>query len=296
MFSRHAAQLVHTLRAAGPAQIDILSELLGSKEAALAQTADVDNEHVNDDGKLVVEPALLDGLSFPMSLIVAARTVGFRPRPDSKLTILVLGASIKAEQRIAESTPYFTELREYFLPQCQGIHLVLIGPEIEAKKSSRLRVKEVAEGMTYSAFRGTTQEFLDSRKVPPDPQTTLVCGFNTGFGAGNRKLTLSWLPGLAKLAELHLLCIFTCANDYGDVRGETAVLRNLLGIHFLLDPVPSPFRAVSTFHAPGSVEKEWSCANSFFYAVCGFASGERPKVDIHNAAQLQRALSIIFPS
>ncbi len=83
--------------------------------------------------------------------------------------------------------------------------------------------------------------------VPPPPSTRPILA----SGSGNLSLALSWMEGLAALAISGALGVFTCANDYSDVRGEAAVWRGLIGARFTAPPAPSPFAACSTFHSPG---------------------------------------------
>jgi len=49
-----------------------------------------------DHAPLLVHPSLLDGLSFPMSVVFAVRQLKWRPPRDQPLTILMLGATYKA--------------------------------------------------------------------------------------------------------------------------------------------------------------------------------------------------------
>ena len=60
---------------------------------------------------------------------------------------------------------------------------------------------------------------------------------------------------------------------------------------FVVEPTASPFSACSTFHAPGARETDWSCANSFVYAVRGYADHRTtPLVDVGDQTALRRGL------
>lgn len=61
--------------------------------------------------------------------------------------------------------------------------------------------------MRATCFRGSLYDFFDAAdkaaaaqdKDKEDPPTTIVVGFNTGFGNTNRKLTREWLPSLLEV-------------------------------------------------------------------------------------------------
>lgn len=59
--------------------------------------------------------------------------------------------------------------------------------------------------------------------------------------SGNLGLALSWMDALASMIAAGYLCVFSCANDFGDVRGEVAVWRGIIGprcVAGLRHPVP----------------------------------------------------------
>jgi hypothetical protein len=66
----------------------------------------------------------------------------------------------------------------------------------------------------------------------------------------------SWLPDLYFLAITSLPVVFTCANDYADMRGEVAVLKNVIAARFIVDPAPNPFPMAVTFGNEGKEEKD----------------------------------------
>ena len=102
----------------------------------------------------------------------------------------------------------------------------------------------------------------------------------------------SWSQALAQLAEMSLLCVFTCANDFSDARGEVGVMASVVGMQFVMTPTQSPFSACSTFHAPGARDTDWSCANAYVYCVRGYREGRSTTmVDLGDSKSLQAALS-----
>ena len=65
------------------------------------------------------------------------------------------------------------------------------------------------------------------------------------------ELLRSWLPDLQFLTATSLPLLFTCANDYADLTGETAILGQLLGARFIVRPQENPFSYASTMVPPG---------------------------------------------
>ena len=51
-------------------------------------------------GVIRVEPPMLDGLSYPLSLLLAMRLLRLRPPSHETLTLLIVGSSSKAEARL----------------------------------------------------------------------------------------------------------------------------------------------------------------------------------------------------
>lgn len=146
---------------------------------------------------------------------------------------------------------------------------MLVGPELQAKRQSRLRTKQLHGGrgrLTKSLFRGTLQSYLSAEHDRIDVDTTVVVGYNTGLGSGSMPLMVSWLPGLAQLATMGLLGVFTCASENGDAPGEMAVMTHIVGANFVLPMSKSPFHAASTFHSAGARDTDYSCANCTVYA------------------------------
>jgi hypothetical protein len=53
----------------------------------------------------------------------------------------------------------------------------------------------------------------------------------------------SLVAGVSDVITAGYMCVFSCANDHQDVRGETVIMKHLLGANFLLEPTKSPFAA-----------------------------------------------------
>jgi len=166
-----------------------------------------------------------------------------------------------------------------------------------------------------------------------NPETTIAVAFNSGLGSGNVSLMASWAPGIAKLCELDILCVWTCANHNVDAPGELRVMSEVslvcfatslslflplplvlfaslllllalilchvavlqvLNAGIIVPAVKNPFHACSTFHSAARKNVDYSCANAVVYVTKGFAGGATvPPSIIQNASQLHRQLSQI---
>eukprot|EP00192_Tetraselmis_astigmatica_P012970 CAMPEP_0117654876 /NCGR_PEP_ID=MMETSP0804-20121206/3981_1 /TAXON_ID=1074897 /ORGANISM="Tetraselmis astigmatica, Strain CCMP880" /LENGTH=407 /DNA_ID=CAMNT_0005461193 /DNA_START=21 /DNA_END=1244 /DNA_ORIENTATION=- len=228
----------------------------------------LDKQSQNDEGKVVLEPPLIDGLSFPLSFLWVLKQLLLTKsiEPDSILcrkhiVIGAVGASERAEERILADTNYWAEIGHTF--PGSTIELWLVGPEVSAAKHDKS--EKVADNMIVHCLRGTTGKFLDvcEGKQP------IIVGFNTGFGSGDEALKISWTVDLKRILQLGLLAIFTCANDHSDLKFERQLLEQSLKAAYVLYPRRSPFSAVTTTHAPGRQKDTWACANSFVYAIKG---------------------------
>mmetsp|Transcript_15551 Transcript_15551/g.25454 ORF Transcript_15551/g.25454 Transcript_15551/m.25454 type:complete len:369 (+) Transcript_15551:119-1225(+) len=218
--------------------------------------------------------SLIDGLSFPITLLHILEKLAMGPTQLEKaristLNIVIMGASYKAEVRIFEETDYWSEVQRQF-GSFTHVQLWFVGPELEQKAPQRKHKNSAC------MHCGTAREFLQLR---PDlingsgkngSQTVLV-GYNPGFGSGCETLLKSWLGDLAFICQSGLPCIFTQANDYSDLRGEFTVLRSLVGAKFLLTPCKNKFHMAMTACADSTSPSSasWSCGNSYFYVVKG---------------------------
>jgi hypothetical protein len=192
------------------------------------------------------DPSILDALSFPVTLLSMLDRLNLVP--GSRLAALALGASRRAEERVARSSEMWRELSNHF-PNT-NIELWLIGPEISSSETLNK-----SERMSISLFKGTYVEFAkNNRDVVTDRHNTIHITYNGGFGnfpeSMQFDLLSSWLPDLRLLASLRTPLIFTAANDFGDLRGESAVM-HLLGANWCCPPTENPFSFATTLVGEG---------------------------------------------
>jgi hypothetical protein len=229
-------------------------------------------------GTIRVEPPMVDGLSYALTLLYALQRLRLQPPPNGKLTFLIIGASSKAEERLMRESDYWHEL-VHFLPGIT-IELVFLGPEIATTRHGRST--RHSKRLLSRCFHGTLGDLLRA-ETHHSRESTIVVGFNTGFGnasAGMAKggfaLMQSWLPDLLALLAHGFVSIFSCANDYSDLRGELAIWKTLLGADFVLAPQKSPFKAATVVRESDDERCEWSCSSCYFYAICGRAEDAAP--------------------
>lgn len=154
-------------------------------------------------GTIRIEPPMLDGCSYPLSLLHAMQMLKLRPPSHDPLTILIIGASSKAEARLLHASNYWLELA-HFLPAAT-LRLVFVGPEID---TSSVAPEQLTPRLSAECVRGTLGELLRARPEL-DASNAVVVGFNTGMGNGLLALTQSWLPDLCDIARKELVAIFT---------------------------------------------------------------------------------------
>ena len=221
-------------------------------------------------GTIRVQPPMLDGMSYPLTLVHAMRLLRLQPPRPGPFVILIIGASSKAEERLLRDSNYWEELL-CFLPGTQ-LELVFVGPEVDAAYHER----QTERGqLSARCFKGTLGQLLDA-EPRHTPDTTLVVGFNTGMGSGLYPLMSSWLPDLLAILRHGFVAIFSCANDYSDLKGELLVFHELLRANVVLPPRRNPFKAATVVREDERERCEWSCSSSFFYAVQGRTEGAPP--------------------
>ena len=116
------------------------------------------------------DPSLLDGLSFPLTVLHAMHRLGYlhahaAVREDDTFHVVVVGATIKAEQRILRNSAYWEELPRLALgavdPASGGsgrlrwtkLHLHITGPE--ATDATAGAVKAVLRGRRRTRWDAT---------------------------------------------------------------------------------------------------------------------------------------------
>jgi hypothetical protein len=207
------------------------------------------------------------------------------------------GSGVTIRARADAVRPLPTPLADWqellhFFPAAQ-LELVFVGPEI-ARAAHGRRTRHSGR-LTARNFHGTLGELL---RAEPNhtAEDTVVVGFNTGFGnasAGMAKggfaLMTGWLPDLLALLRLGLVAIFTCANDYSDLRGEVAIWKTLMHAQFVLPPQQCPFKAATVVRESNDLDVcEWSCSACYLYAVCGCEEGAPPLPAASDAAGEER--------
>ncbi len=246
----------------------------------------------DEEGKQLVaevrtDLSIIDCLSFPLSIAFACSTTKLydRKTPVDEISIVCIGCSSKAEERILRKSSSWQHLGDYF-HLVEHVKLFLVGPEISATSSPvyRSQHQNLRSNMTAHAFKGTTSDFF---RAKPDLLNggCIVVGFNCGFGnfenplPGRYDLLLSWLPDLKFLSGTQLPVFFFCANDYADLAGEVGLMSQFLGASFIAAPQYNPFAFASNFvpqtENPAGVPNDqrrgsqFTCGNSFWYGIQG---------------------------
>ena len=248
-------------------------------------------------GTIKVEPPMIDGLSYPLSLVFALQKLRLSPPQPGPLFLLIVGASSKAEERLMRETSYWHELLHFF-PKAK-LELVFVGPEIAAASHGK-RTEHAGGRLTSRCFHGTLGELLNA-EPRHNSDDTIVVGYNTGMGnasAGMAKggfaLMTGWLPDLIALLRLGLVAVFTCANDYSDLRGELVIFSKLLHAQVVLPPQRNPFKAATVVRESHELDKcEWSCSSCFLYAVCGREEGAPSLPPPGDAAALEELKKLV---
>eukprot|EP00347_Sterkiella_histriomuscorum_P009367 403341486 len=237
-----------------------------------------------------IQPHQLDGLSFSMTLVNLIMKL--RLFLKENVTIVVMGGTAKAEERIFVQTNYYEELTNFF-PKT-SFKFYFVGPELSNSRNQKsFKVNERLDGFFH---KGQISEFLIDQGINPEslendeiikskfPQdSTFFIGYNPGFGSGYDLLLNSWCVDLIQLINLNLPVCFSQANDYSvtnfrvvndlqDLRGETRVFQVIFEgkVNYVLEPQENPFRAATHYHEEGKKETSWSCSNTHFYGIKGW--------------------------
>lgn len=219
-------------------------------------------------------PILLDGLSFPISLAWALdheRCVRWRNHAKGEvLHVVVLGATARAEMRVWLGSKYWQELSHLYAGRCAEIRFHFVGPELD----------ETPDGSAHRIDPPCATGFFEARPELT-PSNTVCAIFNGGFGnfvasGHGASLFWSWWPDLQFLAKRKFLCVFFCANDYADLKGEIAIHCTLLRSELVLPPQRNPFSMATVYTGDAGAkgagkgkQDEWFCGNSYVYATLG---------------------------
>jgi len=217
------------------------------------------------------DPSLLDAFSFPVTLFSVFSTLEMTPGP--RLTVVVCGAARRAEERVLRETSLWQEIKHRFCTS--AVELWLVGPEMSSSETPPLLSQP--EGFRAHCFKGTILDWIKQHPLN-DPSSTVFISYNAGFGnfadpeSGRFELLYSWLPSLEVMLNTGCPLVFTCANDYGDVRGEVATM-NLLEVRWLASARQNAVSFATTLVGEGvqpgkeSSSESWSRGNSHWYAV-----------------------------
>jgi len=135
------------------------------------------------------------------------------------ITIVVMGATGKAEERIFCYTNYFGELTNFYPNTKFTVHFA--GLELSTSRNNS--TYSINPRLTGHFHKGTVQAFLDKDPILP-LDSTIFIGYNPGFGSGYDLLLNSWCVDIGTLLNLGYPVVFTQANDYSDLRGELRVI------------------------------------------------------------------------
>jgi len=203
--------------------------------------------------------SIIDCLSFPLSIAYACSKSNIIKRTSTldKLTIICLGCSSKAEERVLRETNSWEHLSSY-LYQVAQIDLYLVGPEMSTTEQAFAQGHEnTGNNLNAFTFKGTSIDFFRSNPSLLSNGGCIVIGFNCGFGnfenplPGRYDLMLNWLPDLKFLTSTRLPLFFFCANDYADLKGEVLLMNQFLGATFTVTPQENPFSFASTLIPTG---------------------------------------------
>jgi len=222
--------------------------------------------------RVQTDPITLDGLTYPVTLAFLLASLKYLI--NGELTILILGAMARVEERLLRETTYWGEVAVCLRAR---VHLVLCGPEVS---ETRMCSDPGGSGIPppnsdtrASLFNGTFREYMD--KHQPCKSSTVVVAYNAGFGnftelekeLDRAGMVLSWIPDLREILASNLPAFFTQANAEVDLKGEVALMAHVLGARFVVLPTQNPF-AAATRLAPEALAAT-SCANLSFYGVQG---------------------------
>ena len=232
--------------------------------------------------RVKADPSALDGLTYPVTAAFVLKGLQYKCSEKSELTVVVLGAASRAEERVARETAYWGEIAVCL--QCR-IHLVMCGPEVSTDGT----LPNPNPNTRITLFRGTFLGY-QSRHNPSADNTVLIT-YNGGFGnfvESNRfDLLESWHDDLRAIVASGIQAIFTQANDYADLNGETALMAHIFGAQFVTLPTQNPFSAASHLSEPDRPDA-WACANFSFYAVQGCDTKRATLTEVDTQAGRQK--------
>lgn len=246
------------------------------------------------------EASMIDALSYPLSIIQIINTMitnklldnimqiknsillSGKVKNKTCLNIILIGASKKTEERIGLQSNYFEEIYYYLL--CYiftlssddkeretiyntfSLNICFTGEEVSINNTY---TSQVNNKINYSFYSLKTYEFFKENSLDYTKSNSIIIGLNCGFGAGYKKLTLSWVKDLQLLLKMNYPCGFTFTNDYEDQKGELAVM-GYLKAKVINVTDNNNFKSMSIYKNESEAEDNtWSCGNYGFYIVQG---------------------------
>ena len=258
------------------------------------------SEYLNRRINFDIEPFIVDALSYPMSIVYSLEFLRKNEKHFQYLThstlinVVIMGASNKVEERIALESNYFDEIYNYIIginknnPQ---VNLYLVGQEI---KSECVYTSKCSEKLKYYFFKGNIADFLRQNAFDLNKSNTVVIGLNCGFGAGFLKLSSSWVKDLIILLKFNYYLVFTYTNDYEDLKGEMAIIKNKLFASVKYNIEDNPFKSMTIYkkESEHSMQSDlWSCGNYGMYIVNGFNKEKASYLTKLNEVKLREELS-----
>jgi len=305
------------LESCTPIEVRTLLSRFGPSKAALAKSKASSSAGATDSrtaaaaaaqvqtlatpsGPVQYHVSLLDGLSLPLTIAHAVRSIGWRAvctpsgtgtftpaAPNS--TIILAGASRRAEQRIAACTPYLQELALAMGSVQAGskqipvahISVLLVGPEVApphegtpqwiavpsySPAAGASAAAPAAPQLRYACMQDTLHGFMGKHwswgpssgeasglLAGAHAGNTLIVTVNPGYGNLFASLTKAWLPSLHAALRSRCVLLGLCANHDADALGEQALLqRGFPGsLQQLSPPGASPFASMSTWVGDG---------------------------------------------
>ncbi|CAM9924975.1 unnamed protein product, partial [Ectocarpus fasciculatus] len=246
-------------------------------------------ETVEECNKLIAlakhDMSLIDCLSSPVSVGFALSELGVFPHHGAEqLHIVCMGCSAKCEERILRETNCWSEINR-FIGATSSCKVWITGPEMSVTDEHFQSMHQNCHtNIQFGLFQGTSVEFF---RAHPSllSGAVIAVGLNCGFGnwenplPARYNLLFNWLPDLYFLTGTKIPLVFTCANDYADVAGESGVMHRILGANFLTAPRENPFGFASTLIPPGvkpeDASRVYTRGNSFLYCVQGHDRGRR---------------------
>jgi hypothetical protein len=123
-----------------------------------------------------------------------------------EITIVMMGATGKAEERLFVQANYFTELTSFYPATNFIFHIV--GLELSDERNGKSH--KVNDKLKGTFYKNSVADFIQSYGLGNLPKDrTIFIGYNPGFGSGYDLLLTSWCLDLVTLLNAGYPIIFT---------------------------------------------------------------------------------------